>query len=69
MICVGTDAAYIAAAAADAGFNGENIHVFKSDDYEKAASLLLSLVKEGDTVLFKASNRTNIRKVMEASRL
>jgi len=69
MICVGTDAAHIAARAAECGFSAENIHVFSGEDYAAAASLLTQIIKGGDTVLFKASNRTNIRKVLEMTGL
>ncbi len=69
LICVGEDARYIAESAADKGMPTENIYLYPSKSYEKAAELLLSLLSEGDTVLFKASNRTNIRKVMENAQL
>lgn len=69
IICVGDEARHIASEAIKQGFAQENLFVYPPSDYEQAAKKLLSLVKEGDTVLFKASNRTNIRKVMEVSGL
>ncbi|MBE6677324.1 MAG: UDP-N-acetylmuramoyl-tripeptide--D-alanyl-D-alanine ligase [Ruminococcaceae bacterium] len=69
LICVGSDARYIAKSAAQKGMAEENIYLFPAAEYEKAAELLEKLIKAGDTVLFKASNRTNIRKVMEKTQL
>lgn len=69
LICVGGDAAYIAEGAGQNGLSPENVYVYASNEYSRAAKLLKGLVKEGDTVLFKASNRTNIRRVMEESGL
>ncbi len=67
LICVGEDAVYIADEALKNGLPKENLLIYSSKDYEKAAETLKQMVKEGDTVLFKASNRTNIRKVLELS--
>lgn len=67
LICVGDFASSIAEGACAKGFSEENISLYQSDRYGEAAELLKSIVKEGDTVLFKASNRTNIRKVLELS--
>lgn len=69
IICVGTEALHIATAAVNNGFGKESLFVYGPDEYEEAARMLLQTVKKGDTVLFKASNRTNIRKVMEVSGL
>lgn len=69
LICVGVDAVHIAARAAECGFHEESIHIFTNENYPLAADLLKSMLKAGDTVLFKASNRTNIRKVLELSGL
>lgn len=69
IICVGSEAVHIAAAAKDAGFDENALFTYPSDAYPDAAKKLLSIVHGGDTVLFKASNRTNIKKVMEASGL
>ncbi len=69
LICVGEDAAYIADSAVKNGMKSESVYLFPSVDYEKAAQLLMSLLKTGDSVLFKASNRTNIRKILEISAL
>ncbi|MBQ7048201.1 MAG: UDP-N-acetylmuramoyl-tripeptide--D-alanyl-D-alanine ligase [Clostridia bacterium] len=68
LICVGEEAKYIALAA-EKIMNKEDIYVYPSADYEKAAKLVAETAKEGDTVLFKASNRTNLRKVMEITAL
>ncbi len=67
LICVGDFACHIAEGACAKCFPAENIRLYKNDEYMEAAELLKSIVKEGDTVLFKASNRTNIRKVLELS--
>lgn len=67
LICVGEDAVYIAEEAVKQGFSKENVYLYNSKDYENAAVLLKKAVTKGDTVLFKASNRTNIRKVLELS--
>jgi len=67
LICVGEDALYIADEAVKCGFPKEKVYLYNSKDYENAAVFLKETVKEGDTVLFKASNRTNIRKVLELS--
>ncbi|MBQ3195633.1 MAG: UDP-N-acetylmuramoyl-tripeptide--D-alanyl-D-alanine ligase [Clostridia bacterium] len=69
LVCVGEDAKYIAKSAALKGMAEDNIYLFPAAEYEKAASLLEMLLHAGDTVLFKASNRTNIRKVMEILQL
>jgi len=69
LICVGSDVKYIAEKATEDGFAGENLYVFESEEYVAAAELLKNLLNKGDTVLFKASNRTNIRKVLELSGL
>ena len=69
LICVGTDVRYTADSAVRCGFDQSNLYVFDSESYPEGAKLLKSLLKEGDTVLFKASNRTNIRKVLELSGL
>lgn len=69
LICVGEEAMHIADSAREMGMDGKEIYRFSSVDYEKAAELLTRIVKEGDTVLFKASNRTNIKKVMEITAL
>ncbi len=69
IICVGAEALHIAEGAMENGFDEKLLFVYPSAEYEKAASKLMSLISVGDTVLFKASNRTNIRKVMEVSGL
>ena len=67
LICVGEDVVYIADEAVKCGFPQESLYIYEGNNYEKAADLLKATVKKGDTVLFKASNRTNIRKVLELS--
>lgn len=69
IICVGEAATYIADSALKNGFCAERLFTYPSSGYEDAAKQLVSLAGNGDTVLFKASNRTNIRKVMEVSGL
>lgn len=69
IICVGSEAVYTAEAAKHAGFDENALFVYPSDKYIDAAEKLMSLIENGDTVLFKASNRTNIKKVMEVSGL
>ncbi len=69
LFCVGSEAKYIAKAALEGGFDEEKLFLYESADYEKAAEHLLSLVKQGDTVLFKASNRTCVRKILEKTEL
>lgn len=65
LICVGGEAAYIADSAIENGMDKSCVFVYPSEDYDKAAELLIGIAEAGDTVLFKASNRTNIKKVME----
>lgn len=69
IICVGSEAMHTAAAAREAGFDENRLFTYPSEEYVAAAQKLLSIVHTGDTVLFKASNRTNIKKVMEVSGL
>lgn len=42
-----------------------DIYSFEEGEYEKAAELLKTMLKPGDTVLFKASNRMQLQKVIE----
>ncbi len=67
LICIGNEAMYIADSAAGCGLGG--IIRFESTEWEKATEQLLETVREGDTVLFKGSNRTCVRKIMEKSSL
>lgn len=69
LICLGSDAQYIAESALSSGMDDECVYCFGGDEYENAAKLLSTTVCAGDTVLFKASNRTNIKKVMEITAL
>lgn len=69
LICIGDQSRYIAASAFGHGLPEVNIYNFAAEDYRDGAKLLLELLEPGDTVLFKASNRTNIRKVMEITAL
>ncbi len=69
LFCVGEEAKYIADSAAESGMDKSKIFLYPSADYEKAAAHLYSLIKKGDTVLFKASNRTCVRKILEKTAL
>ena len=69
LFCIGTEAKYIAQAALEHGFDAQKLFVYESAAYEQAAEHLLSLLKQGDTVLFKASNRTCVRKILEKTEL
>lgn len=69
LFCVGDEAKYIASTAEEKGMDKANIYVYDSADYEKAAETLCSILKAGDTVLFKASNRTCVRKILEKTGL
>lgn len=69
LICVGDDARYIASSAVETGMAEKDVYLFGANEYENASKLLEKLVAAGDSVLFKASNRTNIRKVMEIAGL
>jgi len=40
------------------------VYSFEENEYDKAAGLLKALIKPGDTVLYKASNRMNLSKLI-----
>ncbi len=65
LICVGNEAKYIADTAKECG--ADTVIYYANDSWERAAEQLRDLVESGDTVLFKASNRTCVRKIMEKS--
>lgn len=47
------------------GMPRERIRVFPADGHEAAAQALREIVRPGDSLLFKASNRMNLKKVIE----
>lgn len=47
------------------GCRAERIRVFPADGHEAAAQALREIVRPGDSLLFKASNRMNLKKVIE----
>ncbi len=69
LFCVGAEAKHIAKAARENGMDAANIIFYESDAWEKAAEALVSSIAPGDTVLFKASNRTCVRKILEKTDL
>lgn len=69
LFCVGRDAAFIADEAVKCGFDPEKVSLFAADEKDAAAEALKSELKAGDSVLFKASNKTYIWKVMEKAGL
>ena len=54
LICSGENSKYIVSKAKEEGMKEENIYYF--DDKEKAINLLKTVAKQGDIILFKASN-------------
>lgn len=69
LFCVGRDAVFIADEAVKCGFDSSKISLFAADEKDKAAEVLKTEIKSGDSVLFKASNKTYIWKVMEKAGL
>lgn len=69
LFCVGRDAGFIADEAIKCGMMPEQISLFAADEKDAAAEALKSELKAGDSVLFKASNKTYIWKVMEKAGL
>lgn len=61
LITLGTLGKFIAAGARDAGL--KNVYTF--DTHEDAAKKILELVREGDTILFKASHVMHMEKIIE----
>lgn len=41
------------------------VYSFEEGEYDKAAALLKTIITDGDTVLFKASNRMKLQKIIE----
>lgn len=54
LICSGGNSRYIVSKAKEEGMNEENIYYF--EDKEKILNLLKTIAKQGDIILFKASN-------------
>ena len=54
LICSGENSRYIVSKAKEKGMNEENIYYF--EDKEKILNLLKTIAKQGDIILFKASN-------------
>ena len=54
LICSGENSRYIVSKAKEEGMNEENIYYF--EDKEKILNLLKTIAKQGDIILFKASN-------------
>ena len=52
---------FIAAGAKDAGME----KVYTTENHEETAKKILSLIKDGDTILFKASHGMHLEKVIE----
>ena len=61
LITLGELGKFIAAGARDAGL--KNIYSF--DTHEDAARKILELVRDGDTILFKASHVMHMEKIIE----
>ena len=61
LITLGELGKFIAAGARDAGLN--NVYTF--DTHEDAAKKILELVRDGDTILFKASHVMHMEKIIE----
>jgi len=61
LITLGELGKFIAAGARDAGL--ENVYTF--DTHEDAAKKILELVRDGDTILFKASHVMHMEKIIE----
>lgn len=61
LITLGELGKFIAAGAKDAGIK----NIFTVETHEDAAKKILSIVKEGDTVLFKASHGMHLEKILE----
>ena len=65
LFTIGSAAEQIAEGAAARGMPRERIRVFPADGHEAAAQALREIVRPGDSLLFKASNRMNLKKVIE----
>lgn len=63
LFVIGKDAKFIANQAQKEGFNKENIFIF--NDREKLVNSLKNNIKEGDLILFKASNGMKLFEIVE----
>lgn len=63
LITVGEDAKYIAEKAIMMGMPKETVYIL--DANYKAINLLKELIKQGDTILLKASNSLNFREILD----
>lgn len=63
LVTVGEDAKYIAKKAIMMGMPKETVYIL--DTNYKAINLLKELVKQDDTILFKASNSLNFREILD----
>ena len=61
LITIGELGKFIAAGAKDAGLK----NIFTTSTHEESAKKILSIMKEGDTILFKASHGMHMEKIIE----
>lgn len=63
LITVGEEAKMIAKKAVEVGMSTDNVYILENNT--TAINTLKNLIKPNDTILFKASNRLNFRKILD----